>query len=89
MADDAHAAANAAQLRLLQEELGVALPADPAAICPAALIPGGIAGLLPEPYRVTQRESEAIRYLPPAERDTIATWPDVEFTRPGPAERSA
>ena len=59
MADDAHAAANAAQLRLLQEELAAALPGDPAAT--------------------------GSTDLTPAEN---AAWPEAEFTRPGPEERS-
>ena len=61
MADDAHAAANAAQLRLLQEELAAALtlPGHPAAT--------------------------GSTDLPPAEN---AAWPEAEFTRPGPEERS-
>lgn len=91
MVDDAHAAANAAQLRLLQEELNAALTLleYPAATAPTDLIPPETTRLPPGPYRVEQGESEAARDLPPAERDTAAVWPDVEFIQPGPEERFA
>lgn len=91
MADDAHAAANVEQLRLLEKELAAALVLlrHPAAMDPTDLIPAKIAGLSREPYRVEQGEGEAAWDLPPAERDTAAVWPDVEFTQPGPEERSA
>ncbi len=89
MANDAHAAANAAQLRLLQEELAAALTLSehPAVTGPTNLTAVEIAGLPPEPYRMEQWESEAAWDLPPAEQDTV--WPDVEVTRPGLEERSA
>lgn len=88
MVDDAHAAANVEQLRLLEKELAAALVLlrHPAA---TDLTPAKIAGLPREPYRVEQGEGEAAWDLPPAERDTAAVWPDVEFTRTGPEERSA